>query len=44
MIEVSDRNFMGIVKHLTNYEKLWLWWLIWGDSPTVINDGDCNDY
>lgn len=44
MIPVNNRDFMDIVGHLNNYEKLWLWWLIWGDNPANIRDGDCNDY
>ncbi len=44
MVKVSDRAFLGMVSQLNNYEKLWMWWLIWGDNPAVINHGDCNDY
>ena len=43
MIKVDDRVFIGILKSLNNYEKLWLWWLIWGDNPANIRHGDCDD-
>ena len=44
MISVNDRVFMNIIGDLNNYEKLWLWWLIWGGNPANAKDVDCNDY
>jgi|TARA_Y100000310_G_C20355160_1_gene656278 hypothetical protein len=43
MIEGWQLVESGFIGKLNNYEKLWLWNLLWGGIPAVVSYGDCED-
>ncbi len=37
------KNVSGFISNMSNYEKIWLWWYLWGDVPANVRWGDCED-
>lgn len=37
------KNLSGFVSNMSKYEKMWLWWYAWGDTPANVGWGDCDD-